>query len=471
MNISIEYLKDQKRLAVLCFSLFFAWILVLPFEGQLLYALTSIGNIDPSKYVFISILAHFLGLFSCGFFVKKQIAAKFIMIVSILICLSGTLVFYLPFSISWYISLITTSFFAGLFVASVGFYIKHYCTPDYRHKAAADVLIYSNIIMIIINVITVNVSASIGLLLAAIILILALAAAFNLEADSNKKQIVALSVNKNVHIDGIIIPFLLLCVFITVITINSGFMYQVVTPAFSHLEVLASYYWAVPYILALFILRNLSTRINKAYILFIAMAMIGLSYIGFMWLNHDVIGYLIIDTLMLGAFGVCDLFWWSILMSFFDYTENPAKVLGIGLSMNVLGVLIGGFIGNKYLATNKDYLITSIIALIIIFAVLIMFPILNNQLTKVLKNHAFLVNLARRIDEQEDSPLEIDYLKYLTEKEKEVVELLLKGYTYKGIAEHLFITENTLKFHIKNIYQKLNVNSKMELIKQISNYQ
>ena len=40
-----------------------------------------------------------------------------------------------------------------------------------------------------------------------------------------------------------------------------------------------------------------------------------------------------------------------------------------------------------------------------------------------------------------------------------------RGYTYKAIAESLFISENTMKFHVKNIYHKLNVNNKMELIK------
>lgn len=463
------YLKDQRKLAIICFSLIFAWILVLPFEGQLIYALSTQVNIDPSKYVLISIFAHFFGLFLCGFIIKKQISAKFTMILSILICLSGTLVFLLPFSPSWYISLITISFFSGLFVASVGFYIKHYCVPDYRHKAAADVLIFSNIIMIIINVITINISIYIGLVCAVCILILGLIVAFKLEAYPDKNSSIH-QFNENRHLPGMLKPFLILCLFITIITINSGFMYQVVTPAYSHLEVLASYYWAVPYILALFILRNLPTRINKAYILFTAMTMIGISYIAFMLLERTTMSYLFIDTLMLGAFGVCDLFWWSILMSFFDYSENPARILGIGLSMNVLGVLIGGFIGNRFLVATEDYTITSIIALIIIFIVLIMLPVLNNQLTKLFKSHMFLVALVKELKSEDAIPIQNKFMDQLTEKEKDVVELLLKGYTYKGIAEQLFISENTMKFHIKNIYQKLNVNSKMDLIKLISNY-
>jgi DNA-binding NarL/FixJ family response regulator len=51
----------------------------------------------------------------------------------------------------------------------------------------------------------------------------------------------------------------------------------------------------------------------------------------------------------------------------------------------------------------------------------------------------------------------------LTEREKEVLQLLVKGLSYKEIAALCFITVQTLNSHIKNIYQKLNVHSRSEL--------
>jgi DNA-binding CsgD family transcriptional regulator len=56
----------------------------------------------------------------------------------------------------------------------------------------------------------------------------------------------------------------------------------------------------------------------------------------------------------------------------------------------------------------------------------------------------------------------------LTERETEVVKLLLRGMTYTATAETLGISENTVKYHVKNIYQKLRVKNKMELIKKVS---
>jgi len=59
-----------------------------------------------------------------------------------------------------------------------------------------------------------------------------------------------------------------------------------------------------------------------------------------------------------------------------------------------------------------------------------------------------------------------DYFKQkydITEKQGEIIELILEGITYKQIAEKLFISSKTVDNHIQNIYKKLNVNSKIQL--------
>ncbi|MDH4070878.1 MAG: response regulator transcription factor [Ignavibacteria bacterium] len=52
----------------------------------------------------------------------------------------------------------------------------------------------------------------------------------------------------------------------------------------------------------------------------------------------------------------------------------------------------------------------------------------------------------------------------LTDRETDVLTLLCKGHSYKMIAGSLFISEQTVHFHIKNIYQKLQVHSKSEAV-------
>lgn len=52
----------------------------------------------------------------------------------------------------------------------------------------------------------------------------------------------------------------------------------------------------------------------------------------------------------------------------------------------------------------------------------------------------------------------------LTAKEKEIVIGLVDGLSYKLIADRMSISIDTIRFHIKNIYKKLHVNSKAEVI-------
>lgn len=52
----------------------------------------------------------------------------------------------------------------------------------------------------------------------------------------------------------------------------------------------------------------------------------------------------------------------------------------------------------------------------------------------------------------------------LTKREKEVVQGLVDGLSYKMVANRLGISFETVKQHIKNIYKKLEINSKSELI-------
>ena len=55
----------------------------------------------------------------------------------------------------------------------------------------------------------------------------------------------------------------------------------------------------------------------------------------------------------------------------------------------------------------------------------------------------------------------------LTKKEKEVLDLLAKGFLYKEIADKLSITINTVKQHIHSVYEKLHVTNKAEAINKI----
>ena len=63
---------------------------------------------------------------------------------------------------------------------------------------------------------------------------------------------------------------------------------------------------------------------------------------------------------------------------------------------------------------------------------------------------------------QINAPKSEDY--NLSEREKQVLQLLVDGYSYKMIAAQMFIAIDTVRSHIKKIYEKLHVNSKSEAV-------
>ena len=74
-------------------------------------------------------------------------------------------------------------------------------------------------------------------------------------------------------------------------------------------------------------------------------------------------------------------------------------------------------------------------------------------------------NIARKVIEafeKKDQPPE--ELNTLTNKEKQILDLLAKGFLYKEIANQLHSTRNTVKQHIHHIYEKLHVQNRTEAI-------
>lgn len=74
-------------------------------------------------------------------------------------------------------------------------------------------------------------------------------------------------------------------------------------------------------------------------------------------------------------------------------------------------------------------------------------------------------NIARKVIEAFEKRNQLpEELNALTNKEKQILELLAKGFLYKEIAMQLHLTRNTVKQHIHHIYEKLHVQNRTEAI-------
>ena len=81
---------------------------------------------------------------------------------------------------------------------------------------------------------------------------------------------------------------------------------------------------------------------------------------------------------------------------------------------------------------------------------------ISKETSKKLKNlNEFLEGIVDTLRGEKD---------FFSQREKEVLELLAKGYSTKDMARHLFITEKTVETHRKNMAKKANAKNTAELV-------
>ncbi|MDM1405791.1 response regulator transcription factor [Myroides marinus] len=119
---------------------------------------------------------------------------------------------------------------------------------------------------------------------------------------------------------------------------------------------------------------------------------------------------------------------------------------------------------------KKEHLVSVVVMIIICIIVIIIFFLLYRYILKSkerkeclrLENEQLRNNIMSFISEPNIQQYSSELLQ-LTERQLEIVELVKQGKTNKEIGEKLYISENTVKYHLKNIYKVLNVNSREDL--------
>ncbi|MEX0609000.1 MAG: response regulator transcription factor [Balneolaceae bacterium] len=71
-------------------------------------------------------------------------------------------------------------------------------------------------------------------------------------------------------------------------------------------------------------------------------------------------------------------------------------------------------------------------------------------------------NIARKVIRSFHKASESDI--NLTESEKEILQLLASGSSYKGISKEVYLSVDGVRYHIRNIYSKLEVSNKSEAV-------
>lgn len=456
----IKNLPREWMLSVLLFSLFFAWVLAFPFGGILIKKLVIGKQINLMALILGGFFSVFTGLLVTHLWIKNIRQARIAILFSLTVCLLMSFLYFSSNHILWFHALYISGIFAGCFASSYGFFFRALFSRQLRFKAAADMLILSSILGCILALLSHLLSPYTALILSGIYLFLAFMLAFRLPTEEHSPIVPSARITLHSYLTK---PLLLLCLFVIVITINSGLIIKLTAQHYPIPEWFRYCFHVFTYCVTLFLLRITPRKLNFVYILYIISAFTGLSYITFLIFGSSIEGFIISNIFLPSAMALLNLFWASVVAELLDYEANAGKIMGIALSVSVLGIFTGDILGIMLHYWGVPGRITALYAMGILFIIFIFLPLLNKPISIIQQIHEKTVDTATELTQKQTI---IEFLQdgNLTERELETATLLLLGYTYKMIASELHVSENTIRSHIKKIYLKYDVQSRMELL-------
>ena len=87
---------------------------------------------------------------------------------------------------------------------------------------------------------------------------------------------------------------------------------------------------------------------------------------------------------------------------------------------------------------------------------------LASAIRQAFHNSIYYATPRGRVSEPAASPQQIDDSPGLTKREVEILQLVAEGHSNSQLAKMLWVTEQTIKFHLSNIYRKLDVANRTE---------
>jgi RNA polymerase sigma factor (sigma-70 family) len=91
-----------------------------------------------------------------------------------------------------------------------------------------------------------------------------------------------------------------------------------------------------------------------------------------------------------------------------------------------------------------------------------------NQAAEIFTKKKLVEELEKQMEATREGKKEVSekFMQEISPREKEIIDLVLAGKTNAQIAKKLFISVNTVKRHVYNIYQKTRVKSRVEFVKK-----
>jgi DNA-binding CsgD family transcriptional regulator len=447
-------------------GLYFGWILSFPYFGVFLKEISSALELDFSSLTLAFFIFHAAGFLVGAFFLKNTDHWQSLMYGSLIsVIVLSAILWFAPISL-WLPLMALIGFCSPFYILGWGCLIASYPSAE-KMKIIMHFVIRANIIVVFsIYLSTVLEPASLHLvvllpLLAALVVLFVLMPAKD-EAISHEKG------TADNFLSFFFIPALI--IFIILLNMTLAFFYTVINnsyPAVSGNTFTSHYYRFIPYLAPFFYILIFKRNINLKNMIYFAVSLTGLAYVLFVILGDSIFGFYLTITAIQIGYNLFSLFVWLLIGNLSTRYKAPFRFFGLGLFSILLGTFLGGFLSEYYyLQGDAPELITALSAIAAIFVALLLLPWLLEQSTEI-KDSSDQVNVERLMSDQHF--LDELYLKAgLTPREIEIVGLLMEGCTNQAIAEKLYISENTLKTHLRNIYRKTRVRKKSELLALIA---
>jgi DNA-binding CsgD family transcriptional regulator len=442
---------SQYWVLALSIGLLFGWLLSFPLQGPILGEVALNSGIDPLPAVIGFLLGHIVGLVVSALIGSRYPVTLRWFSVSGFACLLLTLL-ATTIGASHFVPLF---FFMGLFASPIiicwGSIFTRSVIPHFRGRvmvagiAIANIILYTNIQL------SSQVSADTLLLLTLPLLVAASAILFrqfrSIEKIKEQKQIADSPVK--------IVSYWPLLPFIFGVNTVGGLMYSIVSaswsaPGISHV------YSVLPYIVLVVVAGVVADSFGRRSVAIIGTLIVGFGFMLY-GISNAILLPVVTHTMLIGGFAFMDAFTWIVPADLARKKRVPLFYGGI-LSVNVLAVLVGLILSDKLgEELGKSIVVVVSIAGILLFAALGFAPALKETLNKspsVLKSEG-------------TNGVAIFQVAGLTRRELEVATLVVDGMSLKEIQQKLFISPDTLKTHLRNIYGKVGVGNRLELTHKI----
>ena len=452
-------LSNSSKVMLILSSLF-GWLLSFPLYGPVLWTLSP-KDLSIELLGLVFVLTHLVGFMS-GFFIKDKYWHS-LMKSGVIVTLLTSVAFLLLDPFLWPTIIGVLGFSSALVVLGWSYPFTSLIKSN-RIQMIALIILQANLFLTVITLISPYLSAKATLVITLLPLLLAVFLIFTFQHQPN-------------HTNPKSIPNLpkkflsMLCITIFGLYLSGGLIYNSLLPLYQKASLWA-FFPELVYITAIFFIWKYGSEQNVIYYAYLGASFLGLGFLSFTVTHTPWINYYITIALLFTAFAFLDVYLWTLLGTVSVIHHQPFRIFSLGLATNLFALYAGGISAVCLLNHHNNILSSiSIPALTSILLVILAIPILHNQLNRILNNNLKqlkdIPTLPNDLQVRLNAIFPNAYL--LTQKELDVLQLIIYSASNKEIATTLHISENTVKSHLKNINRKLEVSSKYELLSRVLN--